>query len=104
MFQLDPSWFQVDTWLIVIIILAVIIFVAAAIYWGVRAHLLQASAGREELVGKIAEVKTTLNPRGTVFIQGESWTAISESGRANPGEEVLIAKVDGLKLYVDRKK
>ena len=103
MFQIDPSWFQVDPWLIVIIILAVVLFIAASIYWGVRAHLRQVSAGREELVGKTAEAKTTLNPKGTVFIQGESWTAISETGRVNPGEEVLITKVDGLKLYVTKK-
>ncbi|GAH14180.1 unnamed protein product, partial [marine sediment metagenome] len=35
--------------------------------------------------------------------QGERWTAISETGRVEPEEEVIITKVDGLKLYVIKK-
>ena len=103
MFQIDPRWFQVDPWLIVLVVISVVVFLAATIIWGIRAHRYQASAGREELVGKIAEVKIALKPKGVVFIQGERWTAISEEGRAEPGEEVLITKVEGLKLYVTKK-
>ena len=44
-----------------------------------------------------------MKPKGTVFIDGERWTAISEKGRMEPGEEVIITKVDGLKLYVTKK-
>ena len=36
-------------------------------------------------------------------IQGESWTAISEAGQIEPGEEVIITRVDGLKLWVTKK-
>jgi membrane-bound serine protease (ClpP class) len=50
-----------------------------------------------------AEVMTVIEPKGTVFIQGERWTAISEEGRVEPGEEVIITKVDGLKLWVTKK-
>ncbi len=69
----------------------------------VRVHRRQASAGREELVGKTAEVKTALEPKGVVLIEGERWTAISEKGRVEAGEEVIITKVSGLKLYVTKK-
>jgi len=55
------------------------------------------------LVGKTAEVKVALEPRGIVFVEGEQWTAISESGRVESGEEVIISRVDGLKLYVTKK-
>ncbi|MBE9482791.1 MAG: NfeD family protein, partial [Chloroflexi bacterium] len=48
-------------------------------------------------------VKIALEPKGVVFIQGERWTAVSEKGRVEPGEEVIITKVDGLKLYVTKK-
>jgi membrane-bound ClpP family serine protease len=44
-----------------------------------------------------------MKPKGTVFIQGERWMAISEAGRMEPGEEVIITKVDGLKLWVTKK-
>ncbi len=103
MFQIDPNWFQVDPWLIAIVAISVAAFLAIAIIWGIRAHRHQASAGREDLIGKSAEVKIALEPKGVVFIQGERWTAISEKGRVEPGEEVIITKVDGLKLYVTKK-
>jgi len=38
-----------------------------------------------------------------VRVEGERWTAISEKGRVTKGEEVIITKVDGLKLYVTKK-
>ena len=103
MFQINPNWLQVDTWLIVVVIIGFIAFIAISVYWGIRAHRHQVSAGREELIGKIAEVMVALNPKGTVFIQGERWTAISEKDRVEPGEEVIITKVDGLKLWVTKK-
>jgi len=101
--QIDPSWFQVDLWLVILVVICIVVFFAVAIIWGIRAHRRQTSAGREELVGKIAEVKIVLEPKGVVFIQGERWTAVSERGRVESGEEVIITKVDGLKLYVTKK-
>ena len=103
MFQIDPNWFQVDPWLIAIVAIGISAFLAIAIIWGIRAHHHQASAGREDLIGKSAEVKIALEPKGVVFIQGERWAAISEKGRVEPGEEVIVTKVDGLKLYVTKK-
>ncbi|MCD6399176.1 NfeD family protein [candidate division WOR-3 bacterium] len=104
MFQIDPSWFQMAPWIFPAVIICVLAFIAVTIIWGIRAHRRQVSAGREELIGKTAEVKAALDPKGIVFIQDERWTAISDSGdRVEPGEEVIITKVDGLKLYVTKK-
>ena len=103
MFQIDPSWFHVDWWLIIVLVICIIAFFVFAINRGIRAHRHQASAGREDLIGKTAEVKIALNPKGVVAIQGERWTAISETGRVEPEEEVIITKVDGLKLHVIKK-
>jgi len=102
-FQIDPRMFQIDPWLIIVITIALVAFTAVAVIWGIKAHRHQASAGKEDLLGKIAEVITALEPKGTVFVQGEQWTAISEKGRVDPGQEVIITKVDGLKLYVAKK-
>ncbi len=103
MFQINPAWFQINPWLIAIVVIGIVAFLAVSIIWGIRAHHHQALAGREELVGKTAEVKIALEPKGIVFIQGERWAAISEKGRVEPGEEVTITKVDGLKLRVIKK-
>jgi membrane-bound serine protease (ClpP class) len=92
-----------DVWLIVLVVVALAAFVAISIIWGIRAHQQQILAGREDLVGKTAEAKTVMRPKGTVFVEGEHWTAISEKGRVEPGEEVIITKVDGLKLWITKK-
>ena len=101
--QVNTDWFQMDPWLIATVIILVIAFIAITVIWGIRAHRLQISAGREELVGRTAEVRVALDPKGTVFIEGEQWTAISESGRVESGEEVIITRVDSLRLFVARK-
>jgi membrane-bound ClpP family serine protease len=55
------------------------------------------------MIGEIATAKTSLNPTGTVLAEGELWTASSEGGRVAPGEEVIISRVEGLKLWVAKK-
>jgi membrane-bound serine protease (ClpP class) len=92
-----------DAWLIVVVIICGAALIAFVVQRIVRAHQKQVAAGREELVGKTAEVETELNPRGIVLIEGERWAAISEKGRVKPGEEVIVTKVDGLKLMVVKK-
>jgi membrane-bound ClpP family serine protease len=92
-----------DAWLIVVLAVCGAALIAFVIQRVVRAHQKQVSAGREELVGKTAEVETVLDPKGMVLIEGELWAAISEKGRVKVGEEVLVTKVDGLKLWVVKK-
>ena len=95
--------FQVNPWLIatvVIVITLVFVFVISRI---IRAHRRQASTGREELVGKTTVAKEALAPEGIIFLKGERWTAISEKGEVEPGEEVTVTKVDGLILHVIKK-
>ena len=103
MYQIDTSWFRIDPWLMPALVICVIAFTIIAIIWGIRAHQKQVAAGREDLIGKTAEVKVALKPKGTVFIEGEGWTALSEKGWVKTGEEVIITKVEGLKLWVVKK-
>ena len=90
-------------WLIAIIAVVVIALVIFVVQLVIRAHRHQVSAGREDLIGKTAEVKIALEPKGVVFVEGERWTAVSEAGRVEAEEEVIITKVDGLKLWVSKK-
>ena len=92
-----------STWLIIIIVVFVTAFLFIAIVWGIRAHRNKIAAGREELVGRTASVEVALEPKGLVLVDGERWTAIMDSGRAEPEEEVIVSKVEGLKLIVTKK-
>jgi membrane-bound serine protease (ClpP class) len=95
--------FQIDPWLIATVVILVAAFFAFVIQRVIRVHRRQAFSGKEELVGKTAVVKVALEPEGMVLFKGELWTAVSEKGRVKPGEEVIITRVEGLKLYVTKK-
>jgi len=55
------------------------------------------------MIGKVAIAQTTINPKGKVLAEGELWTAIAEGDKIEAGEEVIIARVEGLKLWVMKK-
>ncbi|MBI4285624.1 MAG: nodulation protein NfeD [Chloroflexi bacterium] len=92
--------FRISPWLITVvtvIVAGVFYFIISRV---VLAHRRVATTGREELVSKTAVVRVALDPEGTVFYHGELWKAVSEAGRIEPGETVIITRVDGLTLYV----
>ena len=96
------SMFLIDPWLIVLIAIAIAAFLVITIVLAIRAHHRQISAGREDLVGRTAEIKTALNPKGTVLVEGELWMAVLEDGQAETGDEVVITKVDHLTVWVTK--
>jgi membrane-bound serine protease (ClpP class) len=104
LFSGRPTLFQPQPWVIPTIAVSIGAVLAVVIYYVVRAHRRQATTGREELPGKTATVKVALEPEGTVLHEGELWTAILDEGKAKPGEEVIITRFDGMKLYVTKKK
>ena len=101
--QIDPNWFQVDLWLVILGIIVIVAFIALAVNRGILAHRGAVSAGKEDMIGKTALVKVALDPEGIVLFKGERWTAISETGRVEPREEVTINRVENLKVYVAKK-
>ena len=76
------------------------VFVVGAI---VRGQRRRKATGAEGMIGKTAIARTPLDPTGTVLAEGELWTAISEAGRVARGEQVIITKVEELKLWVVKK-
>jgi|Deesub1362A_J573_1020465.scaffolds.fasta_scaffold01606_10 membrane-bound ClpP family serine protease len=55
-----------------------------------------------QLVGKVGRATTDLNPRGTVLVASELWTAIAEEPPIAAGEAVEVVAVEGIKLIVRR--
>ena len=76
------------------------VFVLGAIIRGQRRRK---ATGAEGMIGTIAIAKTPLDPTGTVRAEGELWAASSEGGKVAPGEQVIITKVEALKLWVTKK-
>ncbi len=104
LFPRGSPLFTVDPWLIAVVVILVAGFFAFVIQRIIRTYRRQAYTGREELVGKTAVVQVDLDPEGIVLFKGERWTAVSQKkGGVKAGEEVVITRVEGLKLYVNKK-
>jgi membrane-bound serine protease (ClpP class) len=93
----------INPWLIAVVTILIGGFLTFVVSRVIKAHRRQATTGREELTGKTATVRVALKPEGMVLFKGELWSAVSESGQVEPGEEVIINKVDGMRLYVTKK-
>ena len=98
LFQLHIDWWVIA--LVVILFTAVFVFVIGAV---IRSQRRRPATGKEGLVGKVALARSVLDPTGMVYVEGELWTASSEAGRIEAGEEVVVTKVEGLKLRVTKK-
>jgi membrane-bound serine protease (ClpP class) len=104
LFKGAPPLFRVDPWLIATVTILLAGALTFILHRAIAIHRKQATTGREELIGKVATVRVALKPEGTVFYRGERWNAVSENGDIKVGEEVVINRMDGLTLFVTRKK
>jgi membrane-bound serine protease (ClpP class) len=102
LFEGGPIVIEINWWVIALLIILILALIGYAIWRIMVSYRRQATTGKEDIVGKKALVKEALSPEGTVLFQGELWAAVSESGTLQPGEEVVITKVDGFKLSVKK--
>ncbi|MEE8470254.1 MAG: nodulation protein NfeD [Dehalococcoidia bacterium] len=98
LFQLKIDWWVVA--LVAIVITAIFVFVMGAV---VRSQRQRSVTGREGMIGQVARALTEIDPSGMVLVEGERWTAKTEADRIEPGEEVIVTRVEGLKLWVSKK-
>jgi membrane-bound serine protease (ClpP class) len=104
LFSESDASMQVDPALILITTLVIAAFIAFCVWATVQGQRRKVETGKEGMVGQLATVKTALKPKGMVLVEGELWTAEIDDGTAHPGEEVVISRIDNLKLYVTKKK
>jgi membrane-bound serine protease (ClpP class) len=75
-------------------------FVARKVY---EAHRDQpVRTGSEELVGAVAEARSTIDPGGRVWLEGTLWNARLADGSSpvRLGDRVTVVAIDGLTLVV----
>ena len=58
-------------------------------------------AGKQGMIGSVGEARTDIDPEGKVFVQGELWNAHAPS-RVQMGEQVVVKKIEGLELEVEK--
>jgi membrane-bound serine protease (ClpP class) len=98
LFQLEVNWWVIA--IVAVVIAGVFLFVVGAI---IRSQRRRPVTGREGIIGKVAVAQTELDPTGMVLVEGETWTARTDGDRIERGEEVVVTKIEGLKLEVTKK-
>lgn len=104
LFQSDGSMEFVEVSLGVIIPL--VIFTALFFFFvigaGLKAQTRKVTTGESAIVGGEAVALTTLNSKGKVRLQGETWDAESVSGKIEKNSKVIVTEIHGLLLKVKK--
>jgi membrane-bound serine protease (ClpP class) len=66
-----------------------------------RARRAKVVTGQQGLIGAVGEARTDIDPEGKVWVLGELWNAHAPS-RVGIGEQVVVRKVEGLELEVEK--
>jgi membrane-bound serine protease (ClpP class) len=66
-----------------------------------RARRNKVVTGTQGMIGSIGEARSDIDPEGKVFVQGELWNAHS-SLPVQMGEHVVVRKIEGLELEVEK--
>ncbi|MDX2160879.1 MAG: NfeD family protein [bacterium] len=109
------GYFMFDSVRVSPVILAVMMIVSLIYYRFALLPALETQAARSQmlddqsLVGLKGYVQTALRPVGTVYVQGETWTARradvdrthAEGDGLEAGSEIVVRERDGLTLFVE---
>jgi membrane-bound serine protease (ClpP class) len=90
----------VAPWAIGLVALGMAGAAAGGVALAISSRARPVALGPQSLVGKIAEVRRRLDPRGMVFVEGALWQAISEGDTVEPGDWVRVTAVHNLQLIV----
>jgi membrane-bound serine protease (ClpP class) len=69
---------------------------------GLRAQRWRPVSGIDGMLNEMGVALESLDPAGLIQVRGEIWKALSQGGRINPGEKIIVKAVRDLTLYVER--
>lgn len=83
-----------------LVILVIAIIAVILLYIGLKATGYKIKTGEEALIGSTGKTVTTLNPNGTVRVNGEFWQATSKTKPIEEGKTVKVVGMEGMFLVV----
>ncbi len=96
----DAPFLEISRAAIVSVTVGLTAFFAFIVGAIVRSRRRRPTTGQEGFVGQVGKAKTVLDPGGMVFLNGELWKAISETGNVAEDELVEVVAMRGLTLVV----
>lgn len=96
--------FEVDltAGIVVGVLLGVAVCLVFGYYIAISMGKREQVGGREGMIGLRGRVVERLNPQGLVKIRGELWTALSQDGDMEKGQEVEVVDMRGLTVVVKK--
>lgn len=91
----------VDGWIVIIGSALFMLFVWVFITRGISILRTRSSLDPDTPVGKVGEARSDIDPKGSVYVNGELWSARSESP-ISQGEAVRVLRRDGFTLTVTK--
>lgn len=86
--------------LIIIAVIGLFLSAAGGVY-SYKLYKKKVTTGIEAMLGHKATVKNWKDDNGHILIEGESWQAYSDTTlNLSEGDEVLVSKVEGLKIKI----
>jgi membrane-bound serine protease (ClpP class) len=101
LFNTGPGAIGISLPVVIAVTVVTAAFFATIIRIGVRARRARPVTGADELVGRVGEARSDLNPDGRVLINGEWWKASAQEP-VEAGAKVEVVDVKGLILLVKR--
>jgi membrane-bound serine protease (ClpP class) len=102
LFSRDIPYLQISLWAIAGVIVVTSVFFLIVITKVIQVHKRKPVSGKEGIIGEKGIAKSDIDKNGgIVFVHGEIWKAISNE-KIKKGEEIIVKKIDGLKLIVEK--
>jgi membrane-bound serine protease (ClpP class) len=97
-----PQFQRVSVPLVIGVSIASAALFFTILLFAVRAQKVPIRTGRESLVGKTGIVRSDIDPRGSVQLAGELWSANLAEGEppVSKGERVVVDRAEGNRVYV----
>ena len=90
------------SWAVIISVTAFsTLFFLFLVTMGLRAQRTKPVSGINAIIGKTGETIAPLDLNGLVKISGETWNAVSLSGRIEENTKVIVKQIQGLTLFVE---
>ncbi|MGD8553888.1 MAG: NfeD family protein [Anaerolineales bacterium] len=100
LFRLQDRSAPVNPLLAVVVSLLTLGFFWVVVRQGLLAHMRELAHDLSDLLNQVGEVRTAIDPMGSVYVAGELWTAKAES-TIPAGSSVRVVGRDGLILVVE---
>lgn len=103
LFESPLPFFKVSMKVILPSVILTAVFFSLTVWLALKAYKRKPVTGAEGLIGLEGYAKTAVDKEGMVFVHGELWRAWSDEP-IQPGEKIIVEKMEHLKLKVRPKK